>query len=224
MKDWGRIAKEAFEHPKAEAARTLLAGELGIAVDALRRLQVGWMPAEYCWSFPERDAAGNVIGINRRMRSGEKKRMAGSRAGLTFDPIAWRESSTEPNFVLLVEGGSDVAALLSLGLQAVGRPSCAGGVELLVELLRDLSPDRTIVVIGEHDRKPFESLSPTIQKWHKPTCDGCSSCWPGKHGATSTARTLTAQLGRPVAWAFPPDKAKDTRAWLNSQPIDRRNE
>ncbi len=223
-KNWGRIAQQAFDHPTAEAARNTLAVMLGVAVDALCRLGVGWLPSQRCWTFPERDSAGSVIGISRRLSDGRKQRMAGSQSGLTFDPIGWMESLIEPDFVLLVEGGSDTAALRSLGLAVVGRPSNTGGIELLAELLRDVSVDRTIVVIGEHDRKPHESLSPVVKRWHKPTCDGCSACWPGKFGAVTTASKLAERLERPIAWAFPPENAKDARAWLNSQPSDRRNE
>lgn len=223
-KDWGRIAKEAFANSAAAAARQELAARLGVDVDALVRLGVGWLHSQRCWTFPERDAVGNVFGINRRFADGKKQRMAGSQSGLTFDPGRWLESVIEPSFVLLVEGGSDVAALMTLGLSVVGRPNNTGGIELLVELLRAVPNDRTIVVIGEHDRKPHESLSPAVKQWHKPTCDGCSVCWPGKYGADTTATKLAEQLERPIAWAFPPENAKDARAWLNSQPADRRNE
>ena len=109
-KDWGRIAKEAFGDTEAKSARYSLATELGVSVDALCRLGVGWMPSQRCWAFPERDAAGTIIGINRRFADGKKQRVAGSRCGLTFDPEGWLESAIEPGFVLLVEGGSDAAA------------------------------------------------------------------------------------------------------------------
>ncbi len=224
-KDWGRIAQEAFDQAKAEAARQALSTELGVSVEALRRLHVGWMPSQRCWSFPERGAIGsNVIGIIRRFEDGRKRRAAGSQSGLTFDRVGWSESSVEPPHIFLVEGPSDTAALMSLGLAVVGRPSNLGGVDLLAELLRAVPSDRTIVVIGEHDRKAHESLSPVVKKRHKPECDGCSACWPGMYGAVTTATKLAERLGRPIAWAFPPDNAKDARAWLNSRPNDKRIE
>lgn len=222
--DWGRISKEAFGNLSAKAARHTLATRLGVSVESLCRLGVGWIPSQQCWTIPERDAAGNVIGINRRFDDGSKRRCAGSQAGLTFDPIGWLQSDNESRSVLLVEGGSDTAALLSHGVSAVGRPSNTGGVELLTELLRDVPPDRAIVVMAEHDRKSSDSLSAKVQEWHKPDCDGCSACWPGKFGAVTTAKKLAERLGRSIAWAFPPENAKDVRAWLNSRPTDERNE
>ena len=179
-KDWGRISKEAFDDPSAESARHTLAAELGVDVEALVRLGVGLIPSprdwtnserqsptnqlrlkslapsQRYWTWPERDAAGNVIGINRRFADGTKQRMAGSQSGLTFDPAHWLESMIEPDFVLLVEGGSDVAAMLSLGLAVVGRPSNTGGVELLAELLRDVSVDRADCK-SHRPRKPVAS-------------------------------------------------------------------
>ena len=156
--DWGRISKEAFGNPSAEAARNTLAMKLGVAVKALCRLEVGWMPSQQCWTIPERDATGNVIGINRRFDDGSKRRCAGGQTGLTFDPVGWLQSDIESRSVLLVEGGSDTAALLSQGVSVVGRPSNTGGVELLAELLRAVPPDRVIVVMAEHDRKSHKSL------------------------------------------------------------------
>lgn len=223
-KDWGRISKEAFDDMAAKSARQALATKLGVSVDALCRLGVGWMPSQKCWTVPERDGDGNVIGINRRFDDGRKRRCDGCQIGLTFDPVGWLQSNIECRFVLLVEGASDVGALLSLGLSVVGRPSNTGGVELLSELLRAVPPDRQIVVIGEHDRKPHDSLSETVKRWHKPECAGCSACWPGKFGAVTTATRLAERLEREIAWAFPPENAKDARAWLNSQPTDQRNE
>ncbi len=223
-KDWGRIAKLASECAGAEAARQELATRLGVDADALRRLGVGWLGVTRGWSFPERDATGQIIGINRRLLNGQKRREQGGQAGLTFDPNTWLKSVIEPEFVFLVEGGSDTAALLTEGLSVVGRPNNTGGVELLAELLRAVPTDRIIVVVGEHDRKSFEALSLSQKTWHKPTCDGCSACWPGKYGAVTTASKLAVRLGRQIAWAFPPENAKDARAWLNSQPTDERIE
>ena len=72
--------------------RELLAYLLGVDAEALRRLQIGWVPEtkeepEH-WLFPERDGDGAIIGLLRRYPNGEKKRMAGSRGGLVFDPTA----------------------------------------------------------------------------------------------------------------------------------------
>jgi hypothetical protein len=53
------------------------------------------------WTFPERDAKGNVVGISERhFKTGHKPRMAGGRMGLHI-PDGWCE---RPGAVYLVEG------------------------------------------------------------------------------------------------------------------------
>ena len=102
--------------------------------------------------------------------------------------------------MFLVEGGSDVAACLTVGLCVVGRPSNLGGLAYLAPLLRPLG-DRRIVVIGERDRK----------------ADGRH---PGKEGAQSTWAKLRQRLGRRVEWRMPPGKGKDMREWVQGLGID----
>jgi hypothetical protein len=145
-----------------------------------------------CYTFPECDAAGKVIGLNCRYQDCSKKAWPGGRRGLTV-PGGWRE---KPGPIFLPEGPSCTLALNALGVAAVGRPSNTGGVELLAEMLKDVSPERPIIVVGEHDAKT----------------DGSGS-WPGRDGATKTADELAAKLGRVASWAMPPDGAKDSRAW-----------
>ena len=102
--------------------------------------------------------------------------------------------------MFLVEGGSDVAACLTVGLCVVGRPSNVGGLAYLTQLLRPIR-DRRIVVVGERDKKP----------------DGR---YPGKDGGTRTWERLRDRLARRVEWRMPPGKAKDMRAWVQGLDID----
>jgi len=167
-----------------------LAAELGVSVASLKRLFVGRI-LDGVWSFPERDASAKlkVIGINRRFADGSKRQVSGHKRGLTY-AADWTDNAGP---VVLVEGGSDTAAGLTLGLCTIGRPSNLAGVSFLLDLLAGC--DRDIIVIGERDEKP----------------DGT---WPGREGAIKTAERLAAGLGRPISWALPPDGAKDLREWL----------
>lgn len=179
----------------AELPHKRLAKELGIPIQGLIALDVGWNESSRCWSFPEKDASGKVIGINTRMEDGSKRRLAGGKAGLTY-ARQWNSGSGP---VMLVEGGSDTAALIGIGLNVVGRPSNLGGVALLTELLAELPEQQDIIVIGERDEKP-------------------NGRWPGKEGAIKTARQLADGLNRTVYWSLPPDDAKDSRAWFQQLP------
>ena len=197
-----------------------LARYLGVASWALKVLGVGYgeLAGSLCWSFPEHNAILQAIGINRRLVTpvnGENKRCApGSRRGLTY--CAKWDDFHGP--IHIVEGGSDVAAGLTLRLCVIGRPSNVGGIGYLVRMLGPIA--RRIVVFAERDRKKHENLKPVVQKRHDPKCQGCISCWPGKFGAVQTAAALHKRLGRRVEWRFLPDKAKDLRAWLNAQAVD----
>jgi putative DNA primase/helicase len=163
------------------------------AFDVLPLLGFRNDPAKPCFTFPEMDANGTVIGINRRFSDGTKKMIRGGSRGLTL-PHGWRE---RPGPVCVVEGPTDAAALSVAGVASVGRPSNSGGAKLLDELFTDWPADRDIHVIGENDRKP----------------DGC---WPGRDGAMSVAKQLAVTLNRPIRVALPPANAKDARDWLTA--------
>ena len=110
--------------------------------------------------------------------------------------------------VLLPEGGSDTAALITMGLSAIGRPSNMGGLHHLALMLRGVR--RVVIVLGERDQKA--SRRGTVKQCPK-NCPGCPWCWPGGYGAADTATKLSKSLNRRVTWRLPPDDAKDVREW-----------
>lgn len=155
-----------------------LAHELGLTAESLTRLGVGWSPAHRAFTFPMSNAAGNVLGIRLRLPSGKKLSVKGGREGL-FIPEGLGDGA-----LLITEGPTDAAALLDLGFNAVGRPSCTGGVKLLVELVRD-RPEVVIVADGDA---------------------------PGQRGANNLAVVLAAYAPA-VRIITPPAGIKDAREW-----------
>jgi len=190
-----------------------LAARLGVATEALRQLEVGYgeLQGSWCWSFPERNAEGLTVGISRRLPDGEKRSAKGSRRGLTY-ANGWDK---RPGPILIVEGGSDVAACLTMGRAVIGRPSCVStsGMDL-ANLVSKASSERDVIVLGERDYRKVEG--------HPKRCPGCPLCWPGKDGAKRVADKLGRQLPNRVGKVFwlLPSKAKDARAWLEAQAID----
>jgi phage/plasmid primase-like uncharacterized protein len=89
-----------------------------------------------------RDATGKIVGIRRRLPDGKKLSVKGGHEGL-FTPIDLNGQSP----LIVCEGASDTAALLSLGLMAVGRPSCSGGVGFL----RTLCEHRRVIIVADND-------------------------------------------------------------------------
>ncbi len=186
---WQALASE-YEEALTEERLQALSEMLSVSMEALVDIYLGWDAQTQCYTFPERDAEFNVVGIMQRALDGTQRCMAGGKRGLCL-PVGFRERS---DTVLIVEGASDVAALLTQNLCAVGRPSAASGGTLLIELLKN--DPRPIIVVGEFDPKP-----------------DCS--WPGKEGAERVASQLATELKRDVEFAMPP-KHKDVREWLTS--------
>jgi len=86
----------------------------------------------------------DVIGVRLRNERGEKWAVKGGRNGL-FVP-----NGAGASRCYITEGPTDTAALLSLGLYAIGRPSCNEGAAMLAALLPRLGV-REAVIAGDHD-------------------------------------------------------------------------
>lgn len=165
------------DHP--EPLERFAAG-LGVSAEALRRLGVGYSPDRRTWLFPMRTPAGEICGARLRLPSGRKLSIAGGREGL-FVP-----DGIGPDAVLLPEGPTDTAALLDLGFLVVGRPSCRGGVGLLVDFCKRLRPGQ-VIVVSDADK-------------------------PGRDGAAALAQRLRAYVPD-VRIIEPPASVKDARVW-----------
>lgn len=269
----------------------VLAAELGVRSEALIRLGLGYLPVvefkrgfnyDGHWTFPERNASGDVVGLSLRSRilGSRKKMFPGSKHGLFYscrnnstdvssdshhsnrwtrvseagvscpvcgkpdwclvsadDPdnpaaaICPRVTSSQPvgdsdagylhildrerynriNYetqsssplpdsdspVVVVEGASDTAAVLGIGLVAIGRPSNTGGLEEAAALLRG----RSVIIVGENDEKT----------------DGS---WPGKHGVNKTLSALK-PVCPSIRIIYPPDGHKDIREWISRDGLTR---
>lgn len=191
------IAQTAYRNAQAPRMRESLAERLGVSVASLDALRVGYgcdRDGRPWSSWPSRDAEGRVIGITRRYETGEKKTLFRTRTGLFYP--AERSGLRGP--ILIVEGGSDVAAALTVGVPAIGRPSNTGGAGWI----RQMIGTKAAVVIGEND---LDASRRGGLKSCPADCAGCGHCWPGRFGAVLVAQ----QLERP--WAMPPAGVKDLR-------------
>ena len=161
--------------------RKSLSLSLGVSQKSLSRLGAGWPVEHKAYSFPMSDADGNVCGIRLRNSFGRKWAVKGSRQGL-FLPA----SLDCVDLLLICEGPTDTAAILDLGFEAVGRPSCSGGVLLLIDLVRKQQP-QNVVIVADHDA-------------------------PGKRGAHCLATSLAPYVPA-VRIISPPIGVKDARQW-----------
>lgn len=116
---------------------------LGVDPESLQSLDCAWNGS--AWAFPMRDAEDRMIGIRLRDNKGNKWAVKGSKQGLF---LSYRRPE---GTLFIVEGPTDCAAALTLGLSAIGRPSCLGQEDLIVKYIRLHSIKRTIVITDNDD-------------------------------------------------------------------------
>lgn len=208
-----RARHDQFKNALTEELVAELSRALGLPAHAILALDPGWADGKAlrqlnaggagwkdcfpdgAFAFPERNGRGDLVGFSFRTfdgRKGAPSRSAGCRRGLIV-PATLRDL-TAHGPVLIVEGASDVAACIALGLPAVGRPSAAAGSDDLADLLRLMK----IIVLGERDAKE-------------------GGRWPGRDGAIRIAEQLASRWHRDVRLSLPPYPCKDMRGWLNEQ-------
>lgn len=212
--NWASTAEACKDAISSERVNKL-AAELGVATEGLRAIGVGWADQKLlrewhasgdgwkddypngAYTFPEHSGDGKVVGLSLRAEDGRKGAPSGKKTGSKRGLIVPVSLATRADPVLIVEGATDVAALESLGVAAVGRPSNTSGGKDLAGMLRG----RSAVVVGERDQKE----------------DGS---WPGRDGAARVAGIMASAWKRPVLHALPPIGSKDVREWLRSQSLD----
>ncbi len=168
------------------------AEHLGVQRGSLYTLGIVWAAPHQAWAFPMRDIKGVVVGLRLRNERGEKWAVQGSKEGL-FTPMDIAPAVDEPVFVC--EGPTDTAAMLSLGLYSLGRPSCTACLDLLTKMLRR----RPVVIVGDRDEP---KIRPDGTTW-----------LPGQEGAERLADALALSGAASVKLIYPL-KGKDARAWL----------
>jgi hypothetical protein len=207
IEEWtARCEQWVANFADAPAVRTALATALKIPESAFAHFPgLGARPARSpehpdghregeCWTFPERNAKCEIIGVSLRFKDGKKKVEEGGRRGLAI-PAGWQD---RPGPLYLPEGASDVLALTAAGCAAVGRPSVNGGVKLLAELIKaEVPTTRPIIWLGENDRDPKTNR------------------WPGRDESKKAAAKLAAECPEhQILFSLPPNTIdKDIRKW-----------
>ncbi|MDZ4851261.1 MAG: primase-helicase zinc-binding domain-containing protein [Pirellulaceae bacterium] len=160
---------------------------LALPTEPLTRLGVGWSIEHKATTWPMRDDVGGVIGVRLRCPTTARKwALMGSRAGLIYsDDLLSIESLKR---LLICEGPSDAAALMSIGFDVVGVPSSGCGGELLDGLCRRMRPAEIVLMADGDD--------------------------VGIKGMRRLADVL--MIVAPVRIVSPPAGVKDVRAWVVS--------
>lgn len=168
-----------------------LSEHLGITLATLKLMRWGYSHRHACWTIPMRNGSGEIIGIRTRTDEGKKRAVRGSKSGLFFAP-----SKVQHECLIITEGPTDACAIMDAGFNGiVGRPSCNGGVELMVHLIRYVNPVAVLIV---PDRDP-----------------------PGLDGAKRLADAIANNGLLPInniGLVIPPRIAKDCREWHQKKP------
>lgn len=186
--------RESWDHVWLDG----LSLSIGASMEAIERLEPAWDARHQAFAFPMRDGDGRIVGIRLRNQEGRKWAVSGSKAGL-FYPADLELG--EFRDIVVLEGPTDTAAALTLGLPAVGRPSCNSGEEDLRRLVSRLGV-RQVTIVADHDEAKSRAND--------------SSYWrPGTIGAAKLAQDLK----RMYRIVTPPDK--DFRQWAINSQLDR---
>lgn len=166
---------------------SVLAKKLGVSESALNMLGCVHSDQFMVWAFPMSAGDGSIIGVRLRHENGKKWAMPGSHNGL-FIPCC-----TPQLECVICEGPTDTAAALTIGMFAIGRPSCSGGVDHLIAALRRLKV-RRVTIIADVDQDQTDKNGRDFN--------------PGIDGARKLAELL------PVASRIVTIPAKDLRQFV----------
>ena len=166
-----------------------LANQLGVSIASLNNLYCVWCNQFKAFAFPMSDANGNHIGIRLRNSAGFKWAVSGSRQGIFLPNVSYNETI---KIAYLPEGPTDTVALLTMGLFAIGRPTCNSGNDIIKAALKRLKIYRAVIVADNDEIKATGKR-------------------PGLEGAIK----LKKELGLSSVIWMPPSPIKDVREFLN---------
>src|SRR6267142_28122 len=133
----------AFRRDTRPEQVSLLADNLSVSRNSLENIGVAWAQQHNAFAFPMFSGSGECVGIRLRLRDGRKLSVRGGHEGL-FMPHGRNTTC------YVVEGATDTAAALTLGIWAVGRPSCRGAVAHTQVTINRLGIQR-VIIIGDND-------------------------------------------------------------------------
>lgn len=141
-----------------------LAVDLGVTFDSLWRLWTTWSETHAAFAFPMSDHTGHIIGIRLRQLSGQKLAIKGSKQGLFIPRIGYEYD------LYVTEGPTDCAALLSMGLFAIGKASAMQGPEEIVKFIQK-NRIRRVIVIADNDTAGLNGAKKLIDACPVPCCE-----------------------------------------------------
>lgn len=161
--DAEKLMRKYWEQTKREWI-VKLASELGVSAASLVLLGAAWAGDRTAWAFPMKNGLFKTIGIRLRKSDGSKFAVTGSKQGLFIPTISFRGRTA-----YICEGPTDTAAALTLGLAAIGRPSCLGSIED-TKLFIKLNGVKDAVIITDNDTPGITGSSKLQEALPVDTC------------------------------------------------------
>ena len=124
--------------------------QLGVSVDTLMAVGAVNLQSDFV-AFPmfvPCEDCFKISGFRLRHADGRKVSITGSRDGVFMSHDVPNRLDT----IYVVEGASDTAVGVDMGIFTVGRPNCTGGTDILIELFdRPQYSDNRCVIIADRD-------------------------------------------------------------------------
>lgn len=138
--NWQSLSR-AYAAALSEQGLNATARSLGVSPAALALFEIGKTGAG-ATTFPMRNSERKHIGIRIRASDGRKWAVRGSRNGLFI-----AQGERFERLLLVCEGPTDAAALVGIGFDTIGRPSCDTGNGFLGPQCKG----RDVVVVADRD-------------------------------------------------------------------------
>lgn len=138
------------------------AHSIGVTPESLRLIGCQRARQYRAWAFPMHGSRGEIIGIRLRRDDGSKFAVTGSRSGIFMA----RKEQSQTAFI--VEGASDLAALISMGLYGFGRPQCCGCIAIITSNLARLRI-RRVVLIADSDTPGLNGAASLVSELNIPS-------------------------------------------------------
>ena len=139
------------------------AESLGLEVMSLLLLGCSWAPESDAFAFPMLDGTCETIGIRLRNVYGKKWAVKGSHQGLFIPEISFGKR------LYICEGPTDTAAALSLGFSVIGRPSCLGCEDMILQFIR-IQKIKEVVIIADNDEAGIRGAEKLRAMLNIPSC------------------------------------------------------
>ena len=159
QRDWSALVTK-FHNAMTDAAWRCLSNDLGLSIETLQAMKVGWDGTQSRYMFPMRNAAGDFVGIRTRRAvpqdDGKDKASFGGDDGngVFFVPLM-----LSSDYLIICEGPTDMAALVDAGFgSSIGKPSCKLGDEYVVEIIKRLQPE-AVLLVPDADRHGLEGFT-----------------------------------------------------------------